>query len=187
MCCLERRSRQTHHALLELKCFQGTKRPKVFGCTVYVGATKLFACEARAVASALRQRQYTFAHNSRTLRAARPPQHTQASLPKSSAFFIYRTLYTCFIIMVSSDMGILHTGMRRTSVDHTYNGPLRQNAARFISPASLMLERLHEQNRTAIENHVAQGDTSNMVPPRAPGPEAALRGKPRLLLMGQRR
>lgn len=89
--------------------------------------------------------------------------------------------------MVSSDIGILHTGMRRTSVNNTYNGSLRQNAARFISPASLMLERLHEQNRTAIENHVAEEVTRNMVPPRAPGPEAALRGKPRLLLMGQRR
>lgn len=177
---LERRSRQTHHALLELKCFQRTKRLKIFGRTVYVGTTKLFAREVQAVASALRQRQYTSACILRTLK------HT--SITAGELCNICLSNYT----YVLHHHGIFRhrlffTGMRRTPVNHTCNVPLRQDASRPISPASLMLKRLHEQNKTDIDNHVAQGNTSNMVPPRAPGPEAALRGKPRLLLMGQRR
>ena len=77
-------------------------------------------------------------------------------------------------------MPLLYTGRRRTKLDHSYNGPPRQGPVRHISPAQLNLERVHEQNRLN-----AQRRDATKVPEPAPGPAA--KGKPRLLLMGQRR
>ena len=77
-------------------------------------------------------------------------------------------------------MSLLQTGRRRVKQDGSYNGPARQGPVRHISPASLSLERVHEQNRT-----VASKKDAATAPGPAPGPAA--KGKPRLLLMGQRR
>lgn len=77
-------------------------------------------------------------------------------------------------------MSLLHTGRRRTKLDRSYSGPPRQGPVRHISPASLNLERVHEQNRLSI-----QKKDGAKAPDQAPGPAA--KGKPRLLLMGQRR
>jgi Ras-related GTP-binding protein C/D len=77
-------------------------------------------------------------------------------------------------------MPLLHTGRRRTKLDRSYNGPPRQGPVRHISPAQLKLERVHEQNRL----HIQKKDGAK-VPEPAPGPAA--KGKPKLLLMGQRR
>ena len=85
-----------------------------------------------------------------------------------SSFFIYRK------------MPLLYTGRRRTKLNRKYNGPPRQGPVRHISPAQLNLERVYEQNRL----NVSKKD-STRVPEPAPGPAA--KGKPRLLLMGQRR
>lgn len=65
-------------------------------------------------------------------------------------------------------------------MDRSYNGPARQGPVRHISPAQLNLERLYEQNRS-----IAQKKDAATAPGPAPGPAA--KGKPRLLLMGQRR
>ena len=75
---------------------------------------------------------------------------------------------------------VLHNGFRRGVPDGSYNGPARQGPVRYISPAQLTLQRLHEQNRAAMQKQ----DPVN-APEPAPG--AAAKGKPRLLLMGQRR
>jgi hypothetical protein len=77
-------------------------------------------------------------------------------------------------------MPLLQTGRRRTRLDQKYNGPPRQGPVRHISPAQLNLERLHEQNRLNVQKK----DAAKTHEP-APGPAA--KGKPRLLLMGQRR
>lgn len=77
-------------------------------------------------------------------------------------------------------MPLLHTGRRRTRLDRSYNGPPRQGPVRHISPAQLNLQRVHEQNRLNV-----QKQNAGKVPEPAPGPAA--KGKPRLLLMGQRR
>jgi Ras-related GTP-binding protein C/D len=77
-------------------------------------------------------------------------------------------------------MPLLHTGRRRTKQDRKYNGPARQGPVRHISPAQLNLERVYEQNRLNIQKK----DAAKVIEP-APGPAA--KGKPRLLLMGQRR
>lgn len=77
-------------------------------------------------------------------------------------------------------MPVLHTGRRRTKLDRSYNGPPRQGPVRHISPAQLNLERVYEQNRINIQKIDA-----TKAPEPAPGPAA--KGKPRLLLMGQRR
>jgi hypothetical protein len=79
-------------------------------------------------------------------------------------------------------MSILHTGRRRAWQDQSYNGPARQGPVRHVSRAQLNLERLHEQNRAIIQKR----DPSK-APEPAPGAAAAAQGKPRLLLMGQRR
>jgi Ras-related GTP-binding protein C/D len=65
-------------------------------------------------------------------------------------------------------------------LDREYNGPARQGPVRHISPAQLNLERIYEQNR-----QVSQKKDASNAPEPAPGPAA--KGKPRLLLMGQRR
>ncbi|CAL3964533.1 unnamed protein product [Diplocarpon coronariae] len=75
---------------------------------------------------------------------------------------------------------MLSNGRRRTKLDGKYNGPARQGPVRHISPAQLNLERLYEQNRS-----IAQKNNPASAPGPAPGPAA--KGKPRLLLMGQRR
>ena len=77
-------------------------------------------------------------------------------------------------------MSLLQTGRRRARQDGTYNGPPRQGPVRHISPAQLNLERVHEQNRLNVQNKDA-----SKAPEPAPG--TAAKGKPRLLLMGQRR
>ena len=74
---------------------------------------------------------------------------------------------------------MLHTGRRRTVLNREYNGPARQGPVRHISPAQLNLESIHEQNRLSIVKN------GGKIPDPAPGPAA--KGKPRLLLMGQRR
>lgn len=77
-------------------------------------------------------------------------------------------------------MPLLHTGRRRTKLDRKYNGPARQGPVRHISPAQLNLERVYEQNRlNAQKKDVATAP--------GPAPGLAAKGKPRLLLMGQRR
>lgn len=65
-------------------------------------------------------------------------------------------------------------------MNRSWNGPPRQGPVRHISPAQLKLERVYKQNRL----NVAKRDASK-APELAPGP--AQKGKPRLLLMGQRR
>ncbi|KAN0115201.1 Gtr1/RagA G protein conserved region domain containing protein [Hyaloscypha variabilis] len=77
-------------------------------------------------------------------------------------------------------MPLLETGRRRTKLDHSYNGPARQGPVRHISPVQLTLERIHEQNRANVQK-------VDPAKAPAPAPGAAARGKPRLLLMGQRR
>jgi Ras-related GTP-binding protein C/D len=77
-------------------------------------------------------------------------------------------------------MPLLHTGRRRTKLDRSYSGPPRQGPVRHISPAQLNLERVYEQNRL----NIPKKDGAKAVEP-APG--TAAKGKPRLLLMGQRR
>jgi Ras-related GTP-binding protein C/D len=65
-------------------------------------------------------------------------------------------------------------------MDRSYNGPPRQGPVRHISPAQLNLERIYEQNRLNVQKKDAA-----KTPEPAPG--QAAKGKPRLLLMGQRR
>jgi Ras-related GTP-binding protein C/D len=77
-------------------------------------------------------------------------------------------------------MPLLHTGRRRTKLDGKYNGPPRQGPVRHISPAQLNLERVYEQNRLNVQKKDAAKAP-------APAPGSAAKGKPRLLLMGQRR
>lgn len=77
-------------------------------------------------------------------------------------------------------MPVLHTGRRRTKLDRSYSGPPRQGPVRHISPAQLNLERVHEQNRFNVQK--ADGTKTS-----EPAPGTAAKGKPRLLLMGQRR
>jgi len=79
-------------------------------------------------------------------------------------------------------MPVLHSGRRRTRLDRSYNGPPRQGPVRHISPAQLNLERVYEQNRLEVQKKDATKG-----PEPAPGPAALAQGKPRLLLMGQRR
>jgi len=82
--------------------------------------------------------------------------------------------------MSTSPTSVLQIGRRRTKENQAYNGPPRMGPVRHISPASLNLEFLHEQNRAALQKK----DATKVVDP-APG--VAAKGKPRLLLMGQRR
>jgi len=84
------------------------------------------------------------------------------------------------ILFALAMIPVLRNGRRRTKLDRKYNGPPRQGPVRHISPAQLNLERVYEQNRLSSQKR----DTSKVVEP-APGPAA--KGKPRLLLMGQRR
>jgi len=77
-------------------------------------------------------------------------------------------------------MNLLQNGRRRTKLDRSYSGPARQGPVRHISPAQLKLERVHEQNRLNVQK------IDNAKSPE-PAPGAAAKGKPRLLLMGQRR
>jgi hypothetical protein len=89
--------------------------------------------------------------------------------------------YICFQGQISAFvMPLLHSGRRRTKLDRKYNGPPRQGPVRHISPAQLNLERVYEQNRVNVQKRDAA-----KLPEPAPG--AAAKGKPRLLLMGQRR
>ncbi len=77
-------------------------------------------------------------------------------------------------------VSLLHNGRRRVRQDGTYNGPARGGPVRHISEASLSVQRVHEQNRTNL-----QSNRATSIPDPAPG--MAAKGKPRLLLMGQRR
>lgn len=81
---------------------------------------------------------------------------------------------------------MLQNGRRRSKQNGTYNGPPRQGPVRELSGASLNFQRIHEQNRYKLQQRAEDNriDVSK-VPAQAPGPAA--RGKPRLLLMGQRR
>ena len=67
------------------------------------------------------------------------------------------------------------------TMDAHVKGPVRQ-----LSSASLKLERIYEQNRTHLQK---RADESRLDAAKVPPPAAgsAARGKPRLLLMGQRR
>ena len=75
--------------------------------------------------------------------------------------------------------GLLETGRRRPKPDGTYNGPARQGPVRHISPAQLMVQRVYEQNRLNVQKKDGKA--------LEPAPGTAAKGKPRLLLMGQRR
>ncbi|CAG8949524.1 hypothetical protein HYFRA_00007756 [Hymenoscyphus fraxineus] len=77
-------------------------------------------------------------------------------------------------------MSLLQTGRRRTKLDHSYNERPRQGPFRHISPAQLSLERVHEQNRLGTPKK-----DGTKASEQAPGKSG--KGKPRLLLMGQRR
>jgi Ras-related GTP-binding protein C/D len=67
-----------------------------------------------------------------------------------------------------------------------YNGPARRGPVRYLSQASLNLERIYEQNRQNLQRRADDNRLdATKVAMQAPGPAA--RGKPRLLLMGQRR
>jgi hypothetical protein len=94
--------------------------------------------------------------------------------------FNIKSLTILFHDICSYAMPLLYTGRRRTKLDRKYNGPPRQGPVRHISPAQLNLERLYEQNRLNVQKKDAA-----KAPEPAPGPAA--KGKPRLLLMGQRR
>lgn len=65
-------------------------------------------------------------------------------------------------------------------MDQSNNGTPIQGPVRHVSRAQLSLQRIYEQNRTKVQK---QDPTKAMEP--APG--VAAKGKPRLLLMGQRR
>ncbi len=81
---------------------------------------------------------------------------------------------------------VLHNGCRRIRDNHSYNGRPRQGPIRELSSASLKLERIYEQNRTYLQKRADENRLeASKVPPPAAG--SAARGKPRLLLMGQRR
>jgi Ras-related GTP-binding protein C/D len=58
-------------------------------------------------------------------------------------------------------------------------GPSRPRPIRFISPATLNLHRVYEQNRQRLQKK----DGAKVPDPTTP----QTKGKPRLLLMGQRR
>ena len=77
-------------------------------------------------------------------------------------------------------MNLLQNGRRRTKLDRSYSGPARQGPVRHISPAQLKLRRVHEQNQIATQKN-------DNVKSSELAPGAAAKGKPRLLLMGQRR
>lgn len=107
---------------------------------------------------------YISSHRNRKLRSN--------SLQPSQA--CYASVKFCFYSIM------LHTGRRRTKLNRAYNGPARQGPVRHISPSSLSLQRVHEQNRVNM-----QKKDPAKAPEPAPG--VAAKGKPRLLLMGQRR
>jgi Ras-related GTP-binding protein C/D len=77
---------------------------------------------------------------------------------------------------------MIGVGRRKTLEmrNRTYNGSARQGPVRHVSQASLNLERIHEQNRLNVQQRL------NVKGPE-PAPGTAARGKPRLLLMGQKR
>jgi Ras-related GTP-binding protein C/D len=77
-------------------------------------------------------------------------------------------------------MSVLHSGRLRSKQDQPYNGPARQGPVRHISLAQLNLNRVYEQNRINVQKR-------DGVKAPEPGPGSAAKGKPRLLLMGQRR
>jgi Ras-related GTP-binding protein C/D len=56
----------------------------------------------------------------------------------------------------------------------------RRDRVRYITPAKLNLERVYEQNRQRVQKR-------DGVKPLEPTPGPVAKGKPRLLLMGQRR
>jgi Ras-related GTP-binding protein C/D len=77
-------------------------------------------------------------------------------------------------------MSVLHSGRLRSKQDRSYSGPARQGPVRHISLAQLNLKRVHEQNRINVQKR-------DGVKAPEPSPGTAAKGKPRLLLMGQRR
>lgn len=81
---------------------------------------------------------------------------------------------------ITNLMSLLHKGRRATVEDGTYNGPARQGPVRHISKASLTLDALYTQDRNKLQK-------SGMANIPEPSPAQAAKGKPRLLLMGQRR
>lgn len=78
---------------------------------------------------------------------------------------------------------MLRNGRRRDWQNQSYSGAARQGPVRYISPASLTLEDILEQDRA----NAKQNNTGKVPEMTAPGPVAVAKGKPRLLLMGQRR
>ena len=67
-----------------------------------------------------------------------------------------------------------------SALDSTYGSPSRRSRVRYLSPASLNLERVFEQNRQRLQQRDG-GKQADIVAPLPP------KGKPRLLLMDQRR
>ena len=77
-------------------------------------------------------------------------------------------------------MSLLHKGRRITVENGTYSGPARQGPVRHLSKASLTLDGIYTQDRNKLQKSGAAN-----IPD--PSPAQAAKGKPRLLLMGQRR
>jgi hypothetical protein len=118
------------------------------------------------------------------LRFAIKTPYTLVTSSHAITLSFYVLLYHAYLlirlIFATTVMPLLETGRRRTKLDRSYNGPPRQGPVRHISPAQLTIERIHEQNRANIQR-------IDPAKAPAPAPGAAARGKPRLLLMGQRR
>lgn len=99
---------------------------------------------------------------------------------RGSLFFSQDTSpgFTLFCSVMSSTGGN-GGGASRDNGEDLDSQPLRPRPIRFISPAALNLSRVYEQNRQRIQKKDG---------PKVPDPTTPqTKGKPRLLLMGQRR
>jgi len=67
-----------------------------------------------------------------------------------------------------------------STIGSTYGSPPRRSRVRYLSPASLKLGHVFEQNRQRLQHRDGGKQPELVAPPLT-------KGKPRLLLMGQRR
>lgn len=77
-------------------------------------------------------------------------------------------------------MPTLKTGVQRARRSRSQVVPAGENLLGQLSEASLSLERIQKQNRANMQKK----DSSKTI---EPSPASTGKGKPRLLLMGQRR
>ncbi len=70
---------------------------------------------------------------------------------------------------------------RNTSAVGSGSASPHRGQVKFLSPALLNLERVHEQNLQRIQKRDGAGKQPELIP------ELPAKGKPRLMLMGQRR